>query len=56
MTVPIPAVNPVVTGCGMNWMSRPNPRAPMATSMTPAISVETMRPPTPNFAVMGDRG
>ena len=30
MTTAMPAVKPVVTGWGMNWMSRPSRSAPIA--------------------------
>ena len=36
MTVAMPAVKPVVTGCGMNWISRPSRATPIATSRKPA--------------------
>src|SRR5947208_1861567 len=47
MTVPISAVNPVVTGWGMNWISRPRRKRPMAMSRTPAIAPATNSPARP---------
>ncbi len=55
MTTAIPAVNPVVTGCGMNSMKRPSRIAPMNTSRTPAIRPAVSSPEKPYFAVMGAR-
>jgi hypothetical protein len=43
----IPLVKPMITGCGMNLMAAPNLRSPMATRITPAMSVATMSPSTP---------
>ena len=38
ITTAMPAVKPVVTGWGMNWMSRPEPdQRPCASRMTPAM-------------------
>jgi hypothetical protein len=51
----MPAVNPVVTGWGMNSMRRPRRIAPMATSRTPAISPAVSKPENPYFDVMGAR-
>ena len=48
----IPLVKPTTTGRGMNLTADPSPVAPRATSITPAIRVQTNRPLTPNFATM----
>ncbi len=55
MTVAMPAVKPVVTGWGMNSMSRPNRSSPMSTSTAPARSPESNSPPRPCLATMGAR-
>ena len=55
MTVAMPAVKPVVTGWGMNWIRRPRRKRPIATSITPASSPEISRPARPYLAWMGAR-
>ena len=55
ITVAMPAVKPVVTGCGMNWMRRPSRANPIATRNTPAISPEISRPERPCFVTIGAR-
>ncbi len=55
MTVPMPAVKPVVTGCGMNWIRRPRRKRPIATRSTPAIPPATNRPSRPWRTRMGAR-
>ena len=53
MTTAIPAVNPVVTGWGTNWISLPSPSRPIITRMRPAIAVAANSPTSPNSAVTG---
>ena len=55
MTIAMPAVNPVVTGYGMNWIRRPRRARPIAVSSTPAISVASIRPPGPKRSTTGSR-
>ena len=55
MTVPMPAVKPVVTGWGMNWMSRPSRKSPIAMRISPAIAPATRRPLIPKRDTMGAR-
>ncbi|MFT3915000.1 MAG: hypothetical protein QM704_13050 [Anaeromyxobacteraceae bacterium] len=50
MTVAMPAVKPVVTGCGMNSMSFPIRRRPIPMSRTPAMRPATSRPEWPKRA------
>ena len=51
----MPVVNPVVIGCGMNWISRPRRKSPMASSSTPAIPPATSKPASPCLTRMGER-
>jgi hypothetical protein len=51
----MPAVNPVVTGWGMNWISRPILDTPRITRMIPAMNVASIRPPTPKRCETGAR-
>jgi len=53
MTTAMPAVNPVVTGCGMNSMSRPIRRAPIARRMRPAITEASSSPARPSRLAIG---
>ena len=53
MTVAMPAVKPVVTGCGMNSMNRPRRARPIAIRMSPPIAPESSRPASPNFVKIG---
>ena len=55
MTVAIPAVKPVVTGCGMNWISRPSRATPIANRRTPANSPAVSSPASPSRDTMGAR-
>ena len=55
MTVAMPAVKPVVTGCGMNSMSLPRRASPITSRITPAISPAVRRPPMPYSREMGAR-
>lgn len=55
MTTAMPLVKPVVTGCGMNWISRPRRSSPIATRMKPAITVASISPPSPYCDAMGAR-
>ena len=48
MLIAIPAVNPVITGWGMYFMSVPRRSAPAAISIRPASSVQRTSPPNPN--------
>src|SRR5690606_32891312 len=50
MITAMPAVKPTITGSGMNRITAPRRASPIATRITPAISVATSRPPTPNCA------
>jgi hypothetical protein len=53
MTTAIPAVKPVVTGWGMNWISRPMRSAPMPSRISPASIVASSRPAIPSRAAIG---
>jgi hypothetical protein len=53
MTVAMPAVNPVVTGCGMYSINRPRRSSPMPTRMSPAIRPEVSRPGRPKRVWIG---
>ena len=55
MTVAMPAVKPVVTGWGMNSMSRPRRIAPIATSRTPAMRPAVSSPERPYLVTIGAR-
>ena len=55
MTTAMPVVKPVVTGCGMNVMSRPSRASPMPTCMRPAMSPATRSPATPKSRTTGSR-
>ena len=54
-TTAMPAVNPVVTGCGISCINRPNRTSPIATSITPAIIPATSSPLSPYFETIGTR-
>ncbi len=49
----MPAVKPVVTGCGIICSKRPSRAMPMRTRIAPAIRVATSRPATPNCLRIG---
>ena len=51
----MPAVNPVVTGWGMNWISRPRRKSPIASSSTPAMPPAMSSPESPCRTRMGAR-
>jgi len=51
----MPAVKPVVTGCGTNWISRPRPAIPINTRSTPAIIEAISSPARPKRAAIGDK-
>ncbi len=53
MTTAIPAVNPVVTGCGMNWINRPRRNTPNAKRINPARSDAVIKPPSPCVWLIG---
>ncbi len=53
ITTPMPAVKPVVTGCGTNWISRPMCIRPIPSSSTPASIDASIRPPGPKRADTG---
>ena len=55
ITVPMPAVNPAVTGCGMNWIRRPSRSRPIVTSKRPAMTPATRSPAIPKRTTMGAR-
>ena len=55
ITTAMPAVKPVVTGCGTNWMSPPMRTAPSTSRRMPAMRVATISPPMPNSAEIGAR-
>ncbi len=55
ITSAIPAVKPAVTGSGMNWINLPIRAAPNPISITPAIIVATIRPPSPKRCTIGTR-
>jgi hypothetical protein len=55
MTVAIPVVKPVVTGCGMNSMKAPSRATPITMSRMPARSPAVSSPESPNFEAMGAR-
>ena len=48
----MPAVNPVITGYGMNLISAPGRARPMTMRMTPAMTVQMTSPSYPNCATM----
>ena len=48
MITAIPLVKPITTGRGTNLITDPSRTAPRTTRITPAISVATIRPSTPN--------
>lgn len=50
ITVPMPAVNPVVTGEGMNSMNFPMRRAPSIKRISPASMPAVSKPPRPCLA------
>ena len=52
MITAMPDVKPTITGFGMNRMTLPSRATPIASSITPAISVATCRPAMPYCAVM----
>lgn len=45
MPAAMPAVKPVITGCGMYFISAPRRSRPAAMSISPAIRVHSTRPP-----------
>jgi len=53
ITVAIPAVKPVVTGCGMYSISRPSRSRPIPTRMAPAIRPAVRSPDRPKRAWIG---
>ena len=55
ITTAIPAVKPVVTGCGMYVMSRPSLASPMPTRIRPAMKPARSSPPKPNRVTIGTR-
>ena len=55
ITVAIPAVKPVVTGCGMNSTNRPSRAAPIPTSRRPAIRPAVSSPESPKRETIGAR-
>ena len=55
ITVAMPAVKPVVTGYGMNWMKRPRRAAPIATRRTPAMRPAVRSPEMPWRVTIGAR-
>ena len=48
MVTAIPTVNPSSTGQGTNWIIRPSPLKPMATTITPAMMATEATAPTPS--------
>jgi hypothetical protein len=55
ITVAIPVVKPVVTGCGMYWMSLPIRAMPIATSINPAMNPAVSSPVSPWADTIGAR-
>ena len=55
ITVAMPAVKPVVTGWGMNSMSRPSRASPITIRMTPPSIPASSSPASPNCVKMGAR-
>ena len=55
ITVAMPAVKPVVTGCGMNSTSRPRRAAPIPTSRRPAMRPAVRSPERPKRDTIGPR-
>ncbi len=51
MLTAMPAVNPVMTGCGMYLTRVPRRSSPARTSIAPAIRVATIMPSYPWFAM-----
>lgn len=45
MLTAMPAVKPVITGCGMNFINAPSRSRPAAISISPASRVHRIRPP-----------
>ncbi len=52
MMTAMPEVKPTITGFGMKRMTLPSCRKPIASSITPAISVAACSPAMPYCAVM----